>query len=66
MGKISNFTKPKKSKKHKKIKFVDPFYKGERNNQRFLHFDCQFGNCTNVKKYFDEVETHTGANPFWD
>ena len=41
MGKISHFTKPKKSKKHKKIKFVDPFYKGERNNQRFLHFDCQ-------------------------
>ena len=37
MGKISHFTKPKKSKKHKKIKFVDPFYKGERNNQRFLH-----------------------------
>ncbi|PVD38528.1 hypothetical protein C0Q70_01144 [Pomacea canaliculata] len=36
MGKIS---KPQKSKKHKKIKFVDPFYHGERKERMFAGRD---------------------------
>lgn len=36
LSKMGKLGKPQRSKKHKKIKAVDPFYEGDRKNRRVL------------------------------